>query len=319
MWYVVVCLVWLSAACNPSRSNATIGATMAVADTPIALWTRASTVVIDTLQPSSTATVSQQMTATPQASLPLADLPDMKKSLDLVLASGGEWHAAIHGPDRTLLYDHQAEVVIHPASTIKIAIAMLVYKWLEGQDGGLEKNLLAGPIHAGRSYEQLLEAMLVSSEEDAAQKLQDAVVEGIGWKGIEQLLTEWGAPHTRLVPRRSTALDMSNLLLDIYAFNLPSPQGSHLILSLLAKQTAGDTVRLWKLKEVLPDGAVIYNKRGSLTDPVIVADVGIVVLPGKGPFYICIFGYSHGETIFEDLDKTIGRFALEWYKLESIH
>ena len=319
LWYVVVCIVWLSTACNPSGSNATIVVTKVVEDTPIALSTLAPTLAANTPQPSSTAIRSQQITATPQVPLPLADISDLKKSLDLVLASGGEWHAAIHGPDRVLLYDHEAEAVIHPASTIKIAIAMLVFKWLEGQKGGLEKNLLTGPLHAGRSYGQLLDAMLVFSEEDATQKLQDALVEGVGWKGIEQLLTAWGAPNTRLVPRRSTAVDMSNLLMDIYAFNLPSAKTSHMILSLMAKQTVGDTVRLWKLKDVLPAGAIIYNKRGSLTDPLIVADVGIVVLPAKGPFYICIFGYSHGETIFEDLDMTIGRFALEWYKLETIH
>lgn len=240
---------------------------------------------------------------------------DMKSALDAVLAGGGDWHAEIHDPDGKVIYAYQANSVIHPASTIKIAIAMLILDWLEKLDGGLEKNLTSGPNHAGRSYEQLLRAMLVPSEEDAAQILQDAAVEGLGWGQINQLLIEWGAPNTRLVPRRSTAADMSNLLIDLYRQNLPSPKTSRIILDLLAIQTPGDNVRLWKLKDVLPEGAVIYNKRGSLTDPVIVADVGIILLPERGPFYICIFGYSHGDVIFEDLDKTIGRFALEWYRL----
>lgn len=253
----------------------------------------------------------------PTSQLEIELTPNRKIGLDAVLADGGEWHAVIYNPDGDLLYAHQADAVIHPASTIKTAIAMLVLYWLDGQDGGLERNMASGPANAGRSYTQLLQAMLVSSEEDAAQILQDAAVEGLGWGRINQLLSEWGAPNTRLVPRRSTALEMCHLLVGLYSRKLPSPQTSRIILDLMARQTQGDTVRLWKLKEVLPDGAIIYNKRGSLTDPVIVADTGIVFLPGRGPYYLCIFGYSNGDVIFEDLDQTIGDFAVQWYKIES--
>jgi len=240
----------------------------------------------------------------------------MRQRLDEILAEGGTWHAIIQGPDGEIIYERGSESVLHPASAIKTVIAMLILDWMEAQPGGIEKQLDSGPLHAGRSYRQLLQAMLVVSEEEAAQTLQDAAVEGLGWKRIGELLIEWGAPNTRLVPRRSTARDIAILLDGIYHNRLLSARASAIILDHMAAKTAGDTARIWRLANVLPPSAVIYNKRGSLTDPLIVADTGIVLLPDEGAYIICVFGYSNGDVIYEELDQRIGDFALAWYKLQ---
>ena len=239
---------------------------------------------------------------------------DWKKILDPVLDAGGVWHVLVRGPNGKIVYEREAGDLIHPASVIKVAIGMLALDWLKEQYGNLSDILQMGPIGAGRSYAQLLKAMLVNSEEEAADLLQKALVDGYGWKRINQRLAEWGAVHTTLVPRRSSAEDMVNLLSDLYEKSTPSIEGSRILLDLLATVSQGDTVRLWKIKSMLPPDAMIFNKRGSLTDPMIVADAGIIQLPDGSWYYLCLFGYPDTKVTFEDLDKTIGDFAVAWYR-----
>ncbi len=238
---------------------------------------------------------------------------DWNGVLDPILNRGGIWHVVVRGPMGEVIFQRNGDDIIHPASVIKVAIGMLVLAWLEEQYGDLDQVLAAGPPKAGRSYQQLLKAMLVYSEEEAADLLQQALVEGYGWKKINQRLVEWGAVHTSLVPRRSSASDIANLLEDIYEREIPSRPASRILLDLLSQVTQGDKVRLWALKGVLPEGSVIYNKRGSLTDPLIVADVGIIRLSDGSAYILCLFGYPDEKTTFEALDKTISDFSLAWY------
>jgi beta-lactamase class A len=220
----------------------------------------------------------------------------------------------VTGPGGESLYERQAAEIIHPASTIKIAIGMLAMEMLVRKDPELRTILDGGPPTVGRSYAQLLKAMIVSSEEDAAQALQDAVVADLGWKEIDHLLMEWGAPDTRLVPRRSSAADLTHLLMDLYARGLPSQGSSRYILRLMAEVTGGDTGRIWKLKAQVPPGTMIFNKRGTLLDPMVVADIGIVDIPGQGPYYLCILGYPSKDETYEYLDQRIGDFAVAWFQ-----
>jgi hypothetical protein len=278
------------------------------------------------LIPSSTATHLPQLTLTPtqpkptalpltSTATPVSSTDTLKAKLDPILAHGGEWHVILRDQDGSVVYEKSSDALIHPASVIKVAIGMLTFSWLEENYADLDKALETGPIGAGRSYGQLLQAMLVFSEEDAAQALQDDLVKNMGWKAIDGRLEQWGASHTALSPRRSTARDISELFIDLYRRQLPTPGTSARILAYLSQVTKGDTVRLWKLNGLLPDGSHIYNKRGSLTDPMIVADAGIIVLPDGHAYYLMLFGYPSGSATFEDLDKTISDFALAWYTL----
>lgn len=274
-----------------------------------------------TAEPTQTAALSQApATSTVPAPLPTSTFQgkvDWNQALNPVLSQGGEWHVIALDANGASFYEHAADTIIHPASVIKLAIGMLTVSWLEDRFGDFDQALSTGPFGAGRSYNQLLTAMLVYSEEDAAQTLQATLEQEMGGKKMTSLLVDWGAPHTELKPRRSTAREISTLLYDIYAKQLPSPRTSAYLLKCLGQVTQGDTVRLWKLKGVLPAGATIYDKRGSLTEPMIVADAGIIVLSGYRAYYLTLFGYPDQKTTFEDLDKTIADFALKWYAVQS--
>lgn len=90
------------------------------------------------------------------------------------------------------------------------------------------------------------------------------------------------------------------------------------MLNALGEVTSGDSVRLWKLSPFLPPGAVLYNKRGSLTNPMIVADAGILAMPDGNAYFIGLVGNPDDWTTFEELDQTISEFAQTWYQIQIV-
>ena len=106
---------------------------------------------------------------------------------------------------------------------------------------------------------------------------------------------------------------MTKFLEAMYEGKLLQPATTQDMLNLLAEKSAGDSVRLWTIAPDLPEGSMIYNKRGSLTNPkIIVADAGVIVLPDGKAWILCLFGYSDEWTIFEELDASIAAFAAVW-------
>jgi hypothetical protein len=87
----------------------------------------------------------------------------------------------------------------------------------------------------------------------------------------------------------------------------------------MAQVTGGDRGRLWALQELAPQQIEIFNKRASLTDPLIVGDAGIIVLTkadGTTEAYAaCLLGYADGNVTYERLEELIGDCVLAWYRL----
>jgi hypothetical protein len=160
--------------------------------------------------------------------------------------------------------------------------------------------------------------MLALSEETATDILERDLVERMGESWIRNTLDGWGAADTTLEPRRSTARDIERFFLGLYTNQFLEKTAARFMLNALGEVTAGDTVRLWKLKTVLPPGAVLYNKRGSLTNPMVVADAGILSMPDGSAYFICLVGYPDDWTTFEELDQIIGDFALTWYQTQIV-
>lgn len=239
---------------------------------------------------------------------------EAEAALNRVLNRGGRWQVVVKPVGGEPQFSRDAGEVIHPASVIKVPLAMLVMKDLMARSENLEAALAGAPPQAGRTYAQLLHAMLVLSEETATDILEKDLRTRLGEAKIRETLTGWGAPNTTLEPRRSTALEIAALWEGLYTRRLLGDQASAILLDYLAEKTDGDAVRLWKLASVLPDGSVIYNKRGSLTSPMIVADSGIILLPGGGAYILCLVGEPDDWTGFEGLDAEIGDFALTWYR-----
>ena len=94
---------------------------------------------------------------------------ELRKNLSqLVETSQAQWQIWIKEVSGPVLYMHSDTDEVHPASSIKVLIAMLFSRYMEDHNKSVA-FLQSGT--AGRSFDQLMRAMLVPSEEDAAGAL----------------------------------------------------------------------------------------------------------------------------------------------------
>ena len=220
---------------------------------------------------------------------------------------GGVWHVIFKEVDGEVIYSRHARERIHPASTIKVPIAMLLF---EAFDDEMPRNLpehLAERGTGGRTYEQLLRAMLVISEEDATQILVDWIEERLR---IRDTLEGWGLTETTITPRRTTAEETARVLEDLYRGMWIEPQARDIILELMNEYTSNDDGRLGVIRDNILNGNM-YNKRGSLASEwVIVADTAIIEYGGKA-YIVALFAYpkDEGDTTYEDLEAAIEEAA----------
>ncbi len=192
--------------------------------------------------------------------------------------AGGEWHLLIKELDGEILYQRNAHEVAHIASIIKIPIALLFMQSIQPPPADLNDYLASHAID-DRSYEQLLSAMLVNSEEPATGSIYH-ITQKNGLNTVETL-ENWGIEQTNIPYRTATLYDLSLLLEGLYHHELVSEQASEVILTLMGEYTENDDQRLGVLKEDFPK-AKIYNKRGTLTfEFLVIADVAIIEVNEK--------------------------------------
>ncbi|MFZ6028119.1 MAG: serine hydrolase [Chloroflexota bacterium] len=234
---------------------------------------------------------------------------------ETLITYGGDWQVLIRQTRGDVLYSKQADRPVHIASVIKLPIALLFLKSVEAQAGDDLPGYLDLNGVDGRSYRQLLEFMLVRSEEDAAESLQKAIPAN-GLNG-EAMLDAWGLPDTALEPRQSTAQDVARMLAGLYAGEFVNAPARSLLMDLLHTYTPNDDLRLGSLREKLP-GVAVYNKRGTLTDPLlIVADAALVVWDAGDPpvsFEVVVFARNPAvpgpATTYELLNQAIEEIAI---------
>jgi len=220
---------------------------------------------------------------------------------ELLLAAEGDWYGTIKQIDGSLLYQFNPYASFHPASTIKVPIAMGFYQWLEEQQIGDWAGFLDQHGADGRSYASLLRAMLVESEEEATETLIDDL--GAGW--LEDTWKDWGLMATHVDPRRSSATEILGLLEHLYKGTRLSSACNTAIMAYMSTFTANDNTRIGRLRPTLPRGSVIYNKRGSLVDwPMVVADSAIIELPSSA-YIFTLHGIGHGKASYESLEATL--------------
>ena len=230
---------------------------------------------------------------------------------EVVERSGGRWHYLIREVGGETILASGEDEVLHPASTIKVAIAALFFATLE-QEGSIEDlpKALRERGTDGRSYEQLLRAMLVKSEEPAADSLQKWVEERVS---PEDVLKSWGLEHTRLTPRRSTLAELAMLLEGIWTGRWISAPARDILLGLMAEYTPNDDLRLGVARGCQAQDERFYNKRGTLTDDVlIVGDVALIERGGKW-YFAGVFAYQMPEglpqTTYETLEAGMADFG----------
>ncbi|MDA1329649.1 MAG: hypothetical protein DWG76_01805 [Chloroflexi bacterium] len=230
-------------------------------------------------------------------------------SLDELLFGGeGEWFASIKEVGGAQLYQFNPFEVFHPASTIKVLIALGFYAWLEDQKVRSFDDFITERGTAGRTYQQLLRAMIVESEEKATE----ALVGFLGAEWLEEVWEDWGLNASRANPRRSRAIEVAEALEGLYTGKWITAESRGHLLGLMAEYTKSDEGRLGLIRGKLPTGSVIYNKRGSLVEaPRVVADSGIIQIGASGPAYIfSLHGLGRDGSSYEALEATLDEAVL---------
>lgn len=239
------------------------------------------------------------------------------EDVDAILAeAGGVWRVYIKEVNGPVVYARHERLTLHTASVIKVPIAMLFFKSLEQQDITDYPTALKKGAD-GRSYEQLLRAMLVNSEETATATMEQVLLDfRLDTLGV---LQSWGAGHTYIAIRTSRAQEIGLLLEGLYGGQFITRQARQIILDHLAFYTPGDDTRLGVIRSFMPAGGAFYGKRGTLTAGLlVVADAAIVKLStsqGDKTYVLAAFGYQGEErTTYNQLDHALGQIAERFWR-----
>jgi hypothetical protein len=167
------------------------------------------------------------------------DLQNSIASL-IEIAPPGSWSVYIEDLEGGQTLSYRSEEILHPGSSIKLGIALDLLRWM-GEHPEVSRE--SGPPNSGRNYEQLLHALLVWSEEDAAAILTQ-FLNGLPDHSLNGQLVKWGALDSSVTPRRATARDLAKLLIRLDRRELLSPENTDWMLSLLQEPSSGDDERL---------------------------------------------------------------------------
>ncbi len=190
---------------------------------------------------------------------------------------------------------------------IKIPTAMVVLKILENEGKTLTDIQSYGV--SGRNFADLLEAMIVRSEESATDALE---FYARGDNRLRKILDQWGGlTETSYNPRRSTVKNLMTSLRLLDSGDALSAEYQSFLLDLMGQYTENDDILLGKLLVNLPD-CQFLNKRGTLLNPTIASDMGILRCGGEQSWYLVVAGTpaAGSSRTFEDIQASIEAFAL---------
>ena len=265
-----------------------------------------TTVVLPMLSmtvPTQTST-SQAKVETPSPTATQISITDFS-SLESDLIPGVDWYILIRDANTgNNLFERNADSSFPPASMIKIPTAMAVLSILQDQGRTLEDLKTTG-IN-GRNFDSLLEAMVVRSEESATDALEYFAR---GENQLRKKLDGWGLVNTKYDPRTSTASELLNSLELLNTGTALDQENTQYLLNLMDAFTENDQILLGKFNTQLPE-CEFQNKRGTMLNPTIVADMGILKC-GENSWYLVVAGTPSVDSTatFEDIQASIERFA----------
>ena len=263
-------------------------------------------VVLPTLSmtvPTQTST-SQAKVETPSPTATQISITDLS-SLESDLIPGVDWYILIRDANTgNNLFERNADSSFPPASMIKIPTAMAVLSILQDQGRTLEDLKTTG-IN-GRNFDSLLEAMVVRSEESATDALEYFAR---GENQLRKKLDSWGLVNTKYDPRTSTASELLNSLELLDTGTALNRENTQYLLNLMDAFTENDQILLGKFNTQLPE-CEFQNKRGTMLNPTIVADMGILKC-GENSWYLVVAGTPSVDSTatFEDIQASIESFA----------
>jgi hypothetical protein len=229
---------------------------------------------------------------------------EIEEVLEQSLLSNVDWFIIVENDSGEVLFSKNPDQSFAPASMIKIPTAMVVLKILEDQGKTLEDIQTYGI--SGRNFSDLLSAMVVNSEEKASEALEYFAR---GNNRLAEILKNWGLTHTTYDPRRSSATDLLLSLKLLKTDQALNQEFTRFLLNQMAVYTSNDEILLCRLSEKLPQ-CEFYNKRGTLLNPTIVADMGILEC-GDSYWYLVIAGTPAPDSsaTFEDIQGSLEAFA----------
>lgn len=241
--------------------------------------------------------------------------------------SGGQWHVLVQEVGNALRAGpvwlaSRLDEPLHPASTIKVVIGVLALQWLAARRAADSTFDMTQVGYAGRSYAQLLRAMLVASEETATSLLTEWLHGELGDDGVRAQLDALGLVQTTLSPRVSTVREMAGLMAGLANGLVLAPAERALLLGYLQEYSEPDRTRLGMLafRPYSREGRqlVVLNKRGTITDELlVVADLGLVGVPRRGGlmtwFVVGVFGYQAYDATYERLEAGLKEFVDSLY------
>ncbi len=224
----------------------------------------------------------------------------------LQIAPPGDWAVTYKNLHTGEIVSFRGDQVLHAASTIKLAVGMVFFAWLEQHpETRLDENTGSSDR---RTHEQLLEAMLVKSEEDATDLLLQFLDRQPGFS-IVNTLQNWGIHHTTLEPRRTTAADLVRLMEILYLGEGFSEASRNRLIAWLQQPSANDDLRLggglpgWVRPAMAhKPGLVFENGWG------VVADVGLLEW-NDSAYAIAVISNQVDWNDFELAMSMISRFS----------
>ena len=253
--------------------------------------------------PTQTST-SQAKVETPSPTATQISITDLS-SLESEIIPGVDWYILIRDANTgNNLFERNADSSFPPASMIKIPTAMAVLSILQDQGRTLEDLKTTG-IN-GRNFDSLLEAMVVRSEESATDALEYFAR---GENQLRKKLDGWGLVNTKYDPRTSTASELLNSLELLDTGTALNRENTQYLLNLMDAFTENDQILLGKFNTQLPE-CEFQNKRGTMLNPTIVADMGILKC-GENSWYLVVAGTPSVDSTatFEDIQASIESFA----------
>jgi beta-lactamase class A len=256
--------------------------------------------------PSPTATLRPILLGTPTPSRE-ETLATLQGEIESLIAAGpsGTWGVVVKELRSGETVGVRQDEVFHPASTIKVGIAMDLLYWMERHP---EVKWTNGPQANQRSFAQLLEAMLVKSEETATVRLAAFLDSQPGYHLVDRWQA-WGVTHTTFIPRRTTPSDLARLLEMLYKEEALTHESSTRILEIMRIPKASRNERIGA---GLPAQvrANLANKSGTTFENLagVVADTGIVVT-GNKVLIIVVVGNRTGSADYEESMQLISEIA----------
>lgn len=235
----------------------------------------------------------------------LTSIPILNQKLDQVLDTRASWNGIVKEVGSTsLLYESLSYQKFHPASLIKIPLAMVVLKNLEN------KGVTALDLKSGKDgnqyFDKLLTDMVVASDEYATNALLDYTK---GQKVTRSILESWGFTETYFDLRSTTARELAALLEQLYTGKLLNPEMRDYLLELMSSYTENDSTYLGIMTSAI-EGSVYYNKRGTTLKPLIVGDMGILKIDDHA-YVIVLCGRSIDQigTTYDSMVESIENFG----------